>query len=201
MKIASRPIAAGQPHFSNGCCAAKGAISDLVLIGRKRPTRDFRPPEVLASKRTFAACRYRLIAIAYDPRGSFSQIVCQIENHHGIVRHMENYSTSLNDVFHALADPTRRSVIARLGSGSASIKELAEPFGLGLPSFLKHIKVLESSGLIASEKVGRVRTCKLRRGNLAAAEKWFDEQRAAWESRYKNLDNLLTTLKGEEDES
>jgi len=114
---------------------------------------------------------------------------------------MENYSASLNKVFHALADPTRRSLIARLGSGSASIKELAEPFSLGLPSFLKHIKVLERSGLIASVKVGRVRTCKLRHGNLTAAEKWFDEQRAAWESRYKNLDNLLTTLKGEEDES
>lgn len=114
---------------------------------------------------------------------------------------MGNYTASLNDAFHALADPTRRSVIARLGKGSASIKELAEPFNLGLPSFLKHIKVLESSGLIASEKVGRVRTCKLRRENLAAAEKWFDEQRVTWESRYENLDNLLTTLKGDEDES
>ena len=114
---------------------------------------------------------------------------------------MANYSTSLNHVFHALADPTRRSVIARLGSGSASIKELAEPFGLGLPSFLKHIKVLESSGLIASEKVGRVRTCKLRRGNMTAAEKWFNQQRKGWENRFENLDNLLTTLKAEEDEN
>ena len=114
---------------------------------------------------------------------------------------MENYSTSLNNVFHALADPTRRAVIAKLGGGSASIKELAEPFGLGLPTFLKHIKVLESSGLIASEKVGRVRTCKLHRANLSKAEKWFDEQRKAWESRYNNLDNLLITLKGEDNES
>jgi len=118
-----------------------------------------------------------------------------------IVRHMENHMQSLNNVFHALADPTRRMVIARLGSGSASITELAEPFDLGLPSFLKHIKVLESSGLIASEKVGRVRTCKLRRSNLIAAQKWFDEQRVAWESKYTNLDNLLMTLKGEDDES
>lgn len=114
---------------------------------------------------------------------------------------MENHSASLNNVFHALADPTRRSVIARLGRGSASIKELAEPFGLGLPSFLKHIKVLEGSGLIASEKVGRVRTCKLKRANLIAAEKWFDKQRAGWESRFDNLDTLLTTLRGDEDES
>ncbi len=124
-----------------------------------------------------------------------------MENYHDIVHHMENYSASLNNVFHALADPTRRSVIARLGSGSASIKELAEPSGLGLPSFLKHIKVLESSGLIASEKVGRVRTCKLKHENLTAAQKWFDEQRMVWENRYENLDNLITTLKGEESES
>lgn len=114
---------------------------------------------------------------------------------------MENYHPMLNNVFHALADPTRRSVIARLASGSASITELAEPFDLGLPSFLKHIKVLEGSGLISSEKTGRIRICKLKRDNLIAAEKWFDEQRKGWESRYDNLDNLLTTLKGEESDS
>ncbi|MYM28136.1 metalloregulator ArsR/SmtB family transcription factor [Duganella sp. CY15W] len=124
-----------------------------------------------------------------------------MENYRDIVRHMGNYSASLDDMFHALADPTRRSVIARLGLGSASIKELAEPFGLGLPSFLKHIKVLESCGLIASEKTGRVRTCKLNRENLAAAEQWFEQQRVTWQSRYDNLDNLLITLKGEQDES
>jgi DNA-binding transcriptional ArsR family regulator len=107
---------------------------------------------------------------------------------------MENYNDLLSNTFHALADPTRRSVIAKLGNGSASIKELAEPFKLGLPSFLKHIKVLENSGLIESEKVGRVRTCKLKRETLASAEKWFDEQRANWENRYKNLDDLLTAL-------
>lgn len=110
---------------------------------------------------------------------------------------MENYQASLDDAFHALADPTRRSVVARLGSGSATIKQLAEPFPMGLPAFLKHIKVLERSGLIASHKVGRVRTCKLRRENLAAAEQWFDEQRTVWEGRYENLDTLLNTLKGD----
>ena len=114
---------------------------------------------------------------------------------------MANYSTSLDDTFHALADPTRRSVIARLANGPASIKELAQPYDLGLPSFLKHIKVLEACGLVATIKVGRVRTCQLNREKLAAAEKWFDEQRKIWESRYNNLDNLLVTLKGEQHES
>ena len=128
-------------------------------------------------------------------------MVFHLANCHATVRQMANYSAALDDVFHALADPTRRSVVARLGHGSASIKELADPFGLGLPAFLKHIKVLESCGLVVSEKIGRVRTCKLRRAKLKAAEKWFDEQRAAWESRYESLDNLLTTLKGEKDET
>ena len=114
---------------------------------------------------------------------------------------MENHSLALNNVFHALADPTRRSVIARLGRGSASIKDLAEPFGFGLPSFLKHIKVLEGSGLIASAKVGRVRTCTLNRENLTAAEQWFEQQRMTWQSRFDNLDDLLTNLKGEESEN
>lgn len=112
---------------------------------------------------------------------------------------MENYQAVLDGAFHALADPTRRAVVARLCNGSASITELAEPFPLGLPAFLKHIKVLERSGLVASEKVGRVRTCTLRRERLTAAEQWFDEQRRVWQRRYDNLDNLLHTLKGDGD--
>lgn len=88
-------------------------------------------------------------------------------------------------------------IIRRFGNSGFATKCRS----LGLPSFLKHIKVLENSGLIASEKVGRVRTCKLKRANLIAAQKWFDEQRAGWESRYDNLDNLLITLKGEGDDN
>lgn len=114
---------------------------------------------------------------------------------------MEHYSNTLNHAFHALSDPTRRYVVARLSSGPASIKELAEPFDMGLPSFLKHIKVLETSGLITSEKSGRVRTCALNKDQLAAAEKWFVQQRANWESRYENLDNLLTGMNGYENET
>lgn len=113
---------------------------------------------------------------------------------------MGNNSVSLDETFHALADPTRRAVVARLCGGSASIKELAKPFPLGLPAFLKHIKVLERSGLVNSEKVGRVRTCTLRRERLAAAERWFDEQRLVWQRRYHNLDQLLQTLTGDENE-
>lgn len=104
-----------------------------------------------------------------------------------IVLHMANYQASLDSAFHALADPTRRAVIARLISGPAAVKELADPFDMGLPSFMKHIKVLEESGLIHSEKVGRVRTCRIQAEQLAAAESWLSEQRAIWEARADRL--------------
>ena len=113
---------------------------------------------------------------------------------------MENYSTPLDAAFHALSDPTRRMVVSRLMHGPAPVKELARPFEMGLPSFLKHLKILEESGLITSRKEGRVRTCEVRADRLAAMEKWFEEQRSIWASRYKNLDNLLSSLTGEKDE-
>jgi DNA-binding transcriptional ArsR family regulator len=114
---------------------------------------------------------------------------------------MANYSVELDSVFHALADPTRRAVIERLGNGPATVSELAEPFGMALPSFMKHVSVLERTGLIRSSKLGRIRTCVLQRQNLAAAERWFDEQRALWAGRYENLDKLLDKLKGADNET
>ena len=100
---------------------------------------------------------------------------------------MENYSASLDISFHALADPTRRAVVQRLVVGAASVKELADPFDMGLPSFLKHLKVLEDSGLIATEKRGRVRTCRVNANQLATTEAWLSEQRAIWEGRTDRL--------------
>lgn len=114
---------------------------------------------------------------------------------------MANYLVELDSVFHALADPTRRAVIERLGNGPATVSELAEPFGMALPSFMKHVSVLERTGLIRSSKLGRIRTCVLQRQNLAAAERWFDEQRALWAGRYENLDKLLDKLKGADNET
>jgi DNA-binding transcriptional ArsR family regulator len=114
---------------------------------------------------------------------------------------MANYDIDLDHVFHAMADPTRRAVIQRLGKGAATVSELAAPFDMALPSFVKHISVLERSRLVTSRKRGRVRTCSLAPHNLMAAEQWFDELRAHWESRYQKLDNLLATLDGNENES
>ena len=90
--------------------------------------------------------------------------------------------------------------MARLMHGPAPVKELAAPFGMGLPSFLKHLKILEETGLITTSKEGRVRTCRAREDRLEAVRQWLDEQRAVWESRYRNLDNLLISLTGENDD-
>jgi DNA-binding transcriptional ArsR family regulator len=114
---------------------------------------------------------------------------------------MDNQSVELDTVFHALADPTRRAVLHRLGKGTATIGELAEPFDMALPSFMKHISVLERSRLIVSRKIGRVRTCALDRERLIAAERWFGEQHLLWQTRYSKLDSLLASLKGDDDDA
>ena len=100
---------------------------------------------------------------------------------------MVNQQISLDGVFHALADPTRRAVIGRLLTGAAPVKHLAQPFAMGLPAFMKHLSVLETSGLIRTEKHGRVRTCHIDAERLAAAEGWLAEQRAVWQGRTDRL--------------
>lgn len=100
---------------------------------------------------------------------------------------METFRTPLDAAFHALSDPTRRAVISRLTRSPAPVKELAEPFAMGLPAFLKHLKVLEDSGLIATEKAGRTRTCRVRTERLAEAESWLSAQRALWQGRADRL--------------
>lgn len=115
-----------------------------------------------------------------------------------MVRYMPNQSTQLSGVFHALADPTRRAVIERLGMGSAPMSELARPFKMALPSFAQHLDVLESCGLVRSHKSGRVRTYELSPKPLAAAETWMSERRALWERRLDQLDRYLLELHAEE---
>jgi DNA-binding transcriptional ArsR family regulator len=100
---------------------------------------------------------------------------------------MENHAAALDTAFHALADPTRRSVLRRLLAGPAPVKTLAEPFPMGLPAFLKHLKVLEDSGLIRTSKQGRVRTCRLEPARLEDVASWLAEQLAVWEGRSDRL--------------
>lgn len=107
---------------------------------------------------------------------------------------MPNQEDALDHVFHALADPTRRAVLQRLSRGPASVSELAEPFEMALPSFLQHLRVLEESGLLRSEKTGRVRTCRFEPKPLTTVEHWIAEQRALWEGRLDRLEAYLDEI-------
>lgn len=98
---------------------------------------------------------------------------------------------ALDGVFVALADPTRRAVIRRLGAGPASVGELAEPFPITLPSFMKHMRTLETNGLIRTRKSGRVRTCTLNRDRLSLVEDWLTEQRELWTQRTDRLERFV----------
>ena len=111
---------------------------------------------------------------------------------------MDNNKSSLDRVFHALADPTRRAVLQQLSQKASTISDLAEPFDMALPSFMKHIGVLEASGLIGSKKVGRVRTCKIKPEILSPAQMWLDEQRALWEGRTDRLAEYVENPTNEE---
>ncbi|HXL71822.1 MAG TPA: metalloregulator ArsR/SmtB family transcription factor [Rhizomicrobium sp.] len=104
---------------------------------------------------------------------------------------MLNYQTPLDLAFQALADPARRSIVERLTKGPASVSELAKPLPMSLPAVMLHLKVLEDSGLVKSEKVGRVRTCRIEAQPLSQAERWIAERRQMWE---RNLDRLGTFL-------
>src|SRR4051812_46563736 len=106
---------------------------------------------------------------------------------------MEQYTAQLNGIFQALADPTRRAVLRRLGKGPASISDLAKPFDMALPSFMKHIHSLEGSGLIRTRKEGRVRTCAIEKKPFAVVEAWLSAQRALWEGRTNGLEQFVTT--------
>ncbi|WP_169253420.1 metalloregulator ArsR/SmtB family transcription factor [Brevibacterium sp. 'Marine'] len=102
-------------------------------------------------------------------------------------------SDELDAMFAALADPTRRSVIARLGRGPASVGELAEPLSISLPSFMKHVRSLESCGLIRTKKSGRVRTCALNQDRLHLLSGWLEEQRRIREESTDRLEQFVTT--------
>jgi DNA-binding transcriptional ArsR family regulator len=104
---------------------------------------------------------------------------------------MPKYKTTLNDVFQALADPTRRAVVDQLSNGPASVSELAAPFDMALPSFVQHLKMLEDCGLIRTKKKGRVRTCEMNPKALSEAEQWISDRREFWENRIDALETYL----------
>jgi DNA-binding transcriptional ArsR family regulator len=102
-----------------------------------------------------------------------------------------NQSPTLDQVFQALADPTRRGLVERLVRGPASVSELSRPLAMSLPAVIQHLQVLEAAGLVSSEKTGRVRTCRIEPAALRAAEDWITDQRTAWETRLDRLGDYL----------
>ena len=111
---------------------------------------------------------------------------------------MLNESARLDLAFQALADPTRRGMLARLSRAPASVSELAGPLRISLPAVMQHLRLLEASGLVRSEKKGRVRTCRLDAAALAGAESWIVEQRAAWEKQADRFEDHVRRMKKEE---
>jgi DNA-binding transcriptional ArsR family regulator len=100
-------------------------------------------------------------------------------------------AAALDRTFQALADPTRRAMVQRLSRGPASVSELARPLSISLPAVVQHLAVLEASGVVRSEKVGRVRTCRIEPRALNMAETWIAERRAMWERRLDRLADYL----------
>jgi DNA-binding transcriptional ArsR family regulator len=109
---------------------------------------------------------------------------------------MLNQLASIDRVFHALADPTRRGMVELLSRGPASVSELAKPFAMSLPAVVQHVQVLEASGLVRSQKLGRVRTCHIEAAALKPVESWIAARRANWQ---RSLDRLGDTLAEEDD--
>jgi DNA-binding transcriptional ArsR family regulator len=108
---------------------------------------------------------------------------------------MPNQPPRLDRTFQALADPARRGMLARLAQGPATVSELARPLTMSLPAVLQHLQALETSGLIRSEKKGRVRTCRLEGDVLGAAEQWLHDRRAEWQARHDRFEEYVMDLK------
>jgi DNA-binding transcriptional ArsR family regulator len=110
---------------------------------------------------------------------------------------MENQQPLLDRAFAALSDPTRRAVVARLCLGAASVSELAEPFSIGLPTFLKHIRVLEEGGIVETRKMGRVRVCALKPEALRQTDIWLNEHLRIWTARLDRMEAHIQRRKKE----
>jgi len=104
---------------------------------------------------------------------------------------MSGQKAKIDRVFHALGDPTRRAILEKLGSGPVSVTRLAEPLKLTVAAIVQHLQVLEESDLVHTEKVGRVRTCRIEPKGLTVAEQWIADRRTLWEQRLDRLGDLL----------
>ncbi len=109
------------------------------------------------------------------------------------------HTDPLSAVFSALADPTRRAILARLALGETTVTDLAEPFDISLPGISKHLKVLEGAGLISRSREAQWRPCKLEPENLKPVSDWLDQYRLLWEQRFDRLDDYLNDLQAQKE--
>jgi DNA-binding transcriptional ArsR family regulator len=105
----------------------------------------------------------------------------------------------LDRTFHALSDPTRRAMVQRLSRGPATVSELAKPLSISLPAVMQHLAVLEASGVVSSQKIGRVRTCQVEARALSAAERWITDRREQWERKLDRLGEYLDATVNDEE--
>ena len=104
---------------------------------------------------------------------------------------MAHRKLHVDRVFHALGDPTRRALVERLSAGPISVSVLAKPLAITLAAVVQHLQILEKSGLVRTEKLGRVRTCRVETAGLSVVEQWIEDRRATWEKRLDRLGDLL----------
>jgi DNA-binding transcriptional ArsR family regulator len=104
---------------------------------------------------------------------------------------MRRKKPDIDHVFHALGDPSRRAIVERVSKGPISVSRLTEPLGITLAAVVQHLQVLEESGLVQTEKVGRVRTCRIEPAGLSVVEQWISDRRSMWERRFDRLGDLL----------
>ncbi len=116
-----------------------------------------------------------------------------------MLKHMLNQGATLDRVFQALADPSRRLMVERLSQGQATVSELGRPLEMSLAAVVQHVQVLEASGLVRTQKVGRKRTCSIEPAVLRGAEQWITERRTAWERRLDQLGDFLAESSRPED--
>ncbi len=116
-----------------------------------------------------------------------------------LLKRMVNQLLSLDLTFQALADPARRAMVERLARGPVSVSELARPFAMSLSAVMQHLAVLESSGLVRSQKVGRVRTCRIEPRALSQADEWINARRSEWQARLDRVGGYLNELKSQGD--
>ncbi len=104
---------------------------------------------------------------------------------------MGTHRANIDRVFHALGDPTRRAIVEKLSERPLSVSRLARPLDITLAAVVQHLQVLEKSGLVHTEKVGRIRTCRIEPAGFSVAEAWMDDRRSTWEKRFDRLGELL----------